>query len=101
MDLPKDKVLIKIRAIVHDDADDFDGAIIDDFDRANCVASLIVDSVEVDADTISKQELFTSEAWGQVAVFREEFIEVMSCTWNGYPIINYEDVCERLHHHGI
>ena len=97
MGLPEDKVLIKIRSIVHDDADDFLGATIDDFDRANGVASLIVNLDEVNAETILRQEFFASEAWGQVAIFREEFIEVKSCTWNDFPIINYEDVCDAIH----
>ena len=49
----------------------------------------------------TRQEVYTDEAWGQVAVFREEYIDVISCMWNGYSIINFEDVCERLHHYEV
>jgi hypothetical protein len=99
MNLPRDKALIKIVALVHDDADDFMGAQIDDFDRDTGIASLIVDLDEIEAEMNTRQEVYTDEAWGQVAVFREEYIDVISCTWNGYSIINFEDVCERLHHY--
>ena len=96
MNLPRDKALINIVALVHDDADDFMGAQIDDFDRSTGVASLIVNLDEIEAEMSTRQEVYTDEAWGQVAVFREEWIDVISCTWNGYSIINFEDVCERL-----
>ena len=96
MNLPRDKALINIVALVHDDADDFMGAQIDDFDRDTGVASLIVNLDEIEAEMNPRQEVYTDEAWGQVAVFREEWIDVISCTWNGYSVINFEDVCERL-----
>ena len=99
MNLPRDKALINIVALVHDDADDFMGAQIDDFDRDTGVASLIVNLDEIEAEMNTRQEVYTDEAWGQVAVFREEWIDVISCTWNGYSIINFEDVCERLHNY--
>lgn len=96
MNLPRDKALINIVALVHDDADDFMGAQIDDFDRNTGVASLIVNLDEIEAEMNTRQEVYTDEAWGQVTVCREEWIDVISCTWNGYSIINFEDVCERL-----
>jgi len=96
MNLPRDKALINIVALVHDDATEFHGAQIDDFDRDTGIASLIVDLDEIEAEMNTRQEVCTDEAWGQVAVFREEWIDVISCTWSGYSIINFEDVCERL-----
>ena len=100
MNLPKDKALIDIVALVHDDASEFHGAQIEDFDRDTGVASLIVNLDEIEAEMNARQKFYTDEAWGQVSVFREEWIDVISCTWNGYSIINFEDVCERLHHYG-
>ena len=30
--------------------------------------------------------------------FTEDFMEVISCNWNGHPIINAEEVCQEMHH---
>jgi hypothetical protein len=92
------KILIQINAIVPDDVDDFHGAEIEDFDRDKLQALLLVDEDEIEADVAVHREVFTDEAWGQVAVFTEEFIEVISCKWKGFHIINAEDVCQGLHH---
>jgi hypothetical protein len=92
------KILIQINAIVPDDADNFHGAEIEDFDRDKLQALLLVDEDEIHADVSVHREVFTDEAWGQVAVFTEEFIEVISCKWNGFDIINAEEVCQELHH---
>lgn len=94
--LSKNEVLIQIVAIVHDDAEDFMGAEIDDYDRDIGIASLIVDMDDLEITTIQRQEISTTEAWGQVAVHREEWTEVTSCKWNGYAVINRERVEERL-----
>ena len=68
--LSKGEVLIQIVAIVHDDVDDFMGAEIDDYDRDTGIASLIVDMDDVDMTTVQRQEISTTEAWGQVVVHR-------------------------------
>ena len=94
--LLKDEVLIQIVAIVHDDVDDFMGAEIDDYDRDTGIASLIVDMDDLEMTTIQRQEISTTEAWGQVAVHREEWTEVTSCKWNGYAVINHQQIEERL-----
>ena len=80
--LSKSEVLIQIVAIVHDDADDFMGVEIDDYDRNTGIASLIVDMDDLDMTTVQRQEISTTEAWGQVAVNREQWTEVTSCKWN-------------------
>ena len=92
------KILIQVNAIVPDDADDYMGAEIEDFDRDKLQAFLWVEEDEIEADVSVHREVFTDEAWGQVAVFTEEFMEVLSCNWNGHPIINAEEVCQELHH---
>ena len=96
--LSKDEVLIQIVAIVHDHAEDFMGAEIDDyfFDRDIGIASLIVDMDDLEMTTVQRQEISTTEAWGQVAVHREEWTEVTSCKWNGYAVINHQQIEERL-----
>ena len=92
------KILIQVNAIVHDDADDYMGVEIEDFDREKLQALLWVEEDEIEADVSVHREVFTDEAWGQVAVFTEEFIEVISCKWNGFDIINAEEVCQELRH---
>ena len=94
--LSKDEALIQIAAIIHDDAGDFMGAEIDDYDRDTGIASLIVDVDELEITTVPRQEISTTEAWGQVVVHREQWIEVTSCKWNGYAVINQQQIEERL-----
>jgi len=99
MNLPRDKALINIVALVHDDADEFMGAQIDDYDRNTGIASLIVDVDEIDHDEIPHQDWDTTEFHGNVATLPHTWIEPVSCTWNGYEIINDQEICERLHHY--
>jgi hypothetical protein len=94
--LSKDEALIQIIAIVHDDAEDFMGAEIDDYDRDTGIASLIVDMDDLEMTPVQRQEISTTEAWGQVADHREEWTEVTSCKWNGYAVINHQQIEERL-----
>ena len=94
--LSKGEVLIQIVAIVYDDADDFMGVEIDDYDRDTGIASLIVDMDDLDMTTVQRQEISTTEAWGQVAVNREQWTEVTSCKWNGYPVLNHQQIADSL-----
>ena len=94
--LSKGEVLIQIVALVHDDADDFMGAEIDDYDRDTGIASLIVDVDDIEMTAVPRQEVSTTEAWGQVVVHREQWIEVTSCKWNGYPVLNGQQIADSL-----
>lgn len=94
--LSKDEVLIQIVATVHDDAEDFMGVEIDDYDRDTGIASLIVDMDDLEMTTVPRQEISTTEAWGQVIVHREQWIEVTSCKWNGYPVLNRQQIADSL-----
>ena len=94
--LSKGEVLIQIVAIVHDAADDFMGAEIDDYDRDTGIASLIVDVDDIEMTTVPRQEVSTTEAWGQVVVHREQWTEVTSCKWNGYPVLNHQQIADSL-----
>ena len=94
--LSKGEVLIQIVAIVHAAADDFMGAEIDDYDRDTGIASLIVDVDDIEMTTVPHQEVSTTEAWGQVVVHREQWTEVTSCKWNGYPVLNHQQIADSL-----
>ena len=94
--LLKGEVLIQIVAIVHDDANDFIDAEIDDYDRNTGIASLIVDMDDIEITTVQRQEISSTEAWCQVVVHREQWTEVTSCKWNGYPVLNQQQIEEML-----
>ena len=90
------KIYIKVEAIVPDDADKFEGADIDDFDRANCVAKLYVDPEDIDAEYLVINSGDSHEFWGQVFDEPTDILFEQSCSWHGRPIINASEVCWAL-----
>ena len=95
--LKSNEVLIKINAIIPDDADDFHGAKIEDFDRNNCIALLIVDKDDVEQECNSVLERYIDDAWGQNMLIQEQWLEVISCEWNGFQVLNSEEVCDAIY----
>ena len=95
--LKSNEVLIKINAIIPDDADDFYGAKIEYFDRDNCIALLIVNKIEIEQEFNSVTEQFIDNAWGQNTIIQEQYLEVISCEWNGFQVLNYEEVCDAIY----
>ena len=95
--LKSNEVLIKINAIIPDDADDFHGAKIEDFDRDNCIALLIVNKDDVEQECKSVLERYIDDAWGQNMVIQEQWLEVISCEWNGFEVLNSEEVCDAIY----
>jgi len=71
-------------------------AIVDDYDADNGVLLLLVAADDVDADY--RVESFTSktEAWGVVAHRTETDMVIEACSWNGYGVLNYEEVCWQI-----
>ena len=103
--LSKNEVIIEIKTSIpmryieslsSNPESSFYGIEIDDYDRDTGIASLIVDIDDLEMKPIQRQEISTTEAWGQVADHREEWIDLISCKWNGYAVINRERVEERL-----
>lgn len=95
--LKPNEVLIVINAIIPDDADDFHGAKIEDFDRNNCRALLIVDKDDVEQECNPVLERYIDDAWGQNMVIKEQWLEVISCEWNGFQVLNSEEVCDAIY----
>ena len=95
--LKSNEVLIKINAIIPDDADDFHGAKIEDFDRDNCIALLIVDKDDVEQECNSVLERYIDDAWGQNMLIQEQWLKVISCKWNGFQVLNSEEVCDAIY----
>lgn len=90
------KIHIKVSAIVPDDADNFEGAEIEDFDRNECTAWLIVCEDEIDASYIVLEEQQDSEFWGANVIEPYKILIEQSCSWRERDIINSEDVCWAL-----
>jgi len=90
------KIYIKVEAIVPDDADNFEGADIEDFDRDNCIAMLIVDPDDIDAEYSVIKTSENYEFWGQICDEPLEILFEQSCSWHGRRIINAEEVCWEL-----
>ena len=90
------KIYIKVEAIVPDDADNFEGADIEDFDRDNCVAMLLVDPDDIDAEYSVIKTNESHEFWGQICDEPLEILFEQSCDWHGRRIINAEEVCWAL-----
>ena len=95
--LKSNEVLIKINAIIPNDADDFHGAKIEDFDRDNCIALLIVDKDDVEQECNSVLERYIDDAWGQNMLIQEQWLKVISCKWNGFQVLNSEEVCDAIY----
>ena len=95
--LKPNEVLIVINAIIPDDADDFHGAKIEDFDRNNCRALLIVDKDDVEQECNPVLERYIDDAWGQNMVIKEQWLEVISCEWNGFQVLNSKEVCDAIY----
>ena len=93
----RNKIMIQIEAIVPDDAEHFHGAEIEDFDRSTGMALLYVDADDIDYKIVPHQEWDTTEFHGNIATTPHNWLEVISCYWNGYPIINDEDVCYEIY----
>lgn len=90
------KIYIKVEAIVPDDVDTFEGADIDDFDRATCIAKLYVDAEDIDAEYLVINSGDSHEFWGQIFDEPTDILFEQSCSWHGRPIINASEVCWAL-----
>lgn len=90
------KINILVHGSIEEDADDYLGAIIEDYDEKAGVLHLFVDPEEVDAGFIMESGTEYTEAWGQIASHEIVDLVVFNCTWNDHQIINDEDVCWEL-----
>jgi len=94
------KINILVHGSIEEDADDYMGAIIEDYDQEAGVLHLFVDPNEIEARFLSEVEAFPTEAWGIRAMNELTSIKIIECTWNGHHIINDEDVCYLLNETG-
>jgi hypothetical protein len=90
------KINILVHGSIEEDADDYLGAIIEDYDEKKGILHLFVDPDEVQSAFIMESETEETEAWGQIATRNIVDIVVLNCTWNDHEIINDEDVCWEL-----
>lgn len=79
---------------ISEDKDEFEGATIVDADEG--VLWLSVDPSEIDMDCSWWQVKEPYEFWGQKGVEDCVEYEIRSCLWNGYAIVNEEEVFEGM-----
>jgi len=94
-----EKILIKVNAIIPEDADDYLGADIEDHDAKAGTALLYVHPYEIDASFDESTDIIETEAWGQVQCDEIYYLDVHWCKWKDHPIINDEDVCYEISNH--
>lgn len=87
------KINILVHGSIEEDADDYMGAIIEDYDEEAGVLHLFVDPDEIEARFFSQVEALPTEAWGIRMMNELSSITIIECTWNGHRIINDEDIC--------
>ena len=87
------KINILVHGKIEEDADDYMGAVIEDYDAEAGVLHLFVDPDEIEAGYICEVDDITTEAWGVTARNEILSINVIDCSWKGHRIINDEDVC--------
>lgn len=87
------KINILVHGSIEEDADDYMGAIIEDYNEAEGILHLFVDPDEIEAGYICEVDAIDTEAWGVTARSEILSINVVDCSWKGHRIINDEDVC--------
>ena len=87
------KINILVHGNIEEDADDYMGAIIEDYNEAEGILHLFVDPDEIEAGYICEVDDVATEAWGVTARSEILSINVFDCSWKGHRIINDEDVC--------
>ena len=87
------KINILVHAKVDEDADEYLGAVVEDYNEAEGILHLFVDPDEIEAGYICEVDDVVTEAWGVNARSEIMSINVVDCSWKGHRIINDEDVC--------
>lgn len=75
------------------DAFDLLGGKTDDYDPKTQIVSLEVDAADIVADYSLNGGMFPHEIHGAIHMVEEVEVTVKECTWQGYDIINAEEVC--------
>lgn len=86
------EIAIKHAVTIGENETEFMGAIIEDYEEGRLW--LVVEPDEVDLDATWSQTKEPHEMWG--SRFEENFTEysIRACTWNGYPVLNDEQILE-------
>ena len=90
------RIYIQVEAFIPDDMDEFEGAIIDDFNRNTGIALLSVEAFDIDADYDVVESNEGHEFWGEFVSEKIQILFERECSWHGRPILNAEDVCWEL-----
>ena len=90
------KINILVHGSIEEDADDYMGAVIEDYNEVEGILHLFVDPEDITAGFIVESETEFTEAWGQTASREIADLVIYECKWNGHNIINDEDVCWEI-----
>ena len=85
-----------VKSILDSDAYEFHGAYIEDIDEIHNVLFLVVNHDDIDADYSVEEYEENTEAWGVHATHTITEVDVISCKFNKYDILNAEEVCAAL-----
>ena len=94
------KINILVHGSIEEDADDYMGAIIEDYNEAEGILHLFVDPDDIDALFAKKVDCQEYDFWGMPCIHNFEELDIIRCHWEGHSIINYENVCWELLKHG-
>ena len=75
------KINILVHGSIEEDADDYMGAIIEDYNEAEGILHLFVDPDEIEAGYICEVDAIDTEAWGVTARSEILSINVVDCSW--------------------
>ena len=90
------KINILVRGSIEEDADDYMGAIIEDYNEAEGILHLFVDPEDIDAVCAKETDSQEVDCWGMPCIQNFEELVVIRCSWEGHSIINYEETCWEL-----
>jgi len=86
------EIAIRHAVTIGENEEEFMGAEIEDYEEGRLW--LVVDPNEVDLDADWWQTKEPHEAWGTRFTENVTEFSIRSCSWNGYPVINDEQVLE-------
>ena len=84
------QISIKHAVTIAETQEEFMGAVIDDYDEGSLWLVVDPEDVEIDCRWWQTKEPF--EFWGQKGQESFTEYEIHSCTWNGYTVVNEDEV---------
>jgi len=87
------QIAVKHALTIGENEEEFMGAAIDDYDEGVLWVVADPDDIEIDARWWQVKEPY--EFWGQKGAESFTEYEIHSCTWNGFDVLNEEEVFQK------